>query len=465
MKIKDLKVVYICPDHNEKYKARKEHMNSMMTRIGFHDFEHFKSSTEDYPDCLSKATIDILTKYMDCPVLILEDDVEFTGIGDFDMFCDVDAIYFGLSTSAGHPTNNIHHGPAMYTCYSKTQVRILNMLSAHAILYISPSYKQAVINTLKEKLGQKLYNDVLISRLHASYLILANRKPSFYQAALFNKTDHEERHTKIEFNDKQLSSTVVTAFYPMKSKHSMDHYMQWSSYLCKIPCSLVIFTDEQMVPIFTKLRKGLPTRIIIKPFYSYELTSPSWMDIWKKHYDIDPEKKMHTPELYAVWAIKQECISLTIQNNPYETDYFVWCDIGIHRDLSQHKYYYEFPVKVPEICKPGHIGFLEIRRIPDCFISDATHAKPDVTLGGGCIVGDKAAWKLFCNTYKHTLSIMDARGEFIGKDQNVYFQMLIDRAMMFQLFYTHACHLDIWMQLPCILAGTIPIVLDERFTS
>ena len=68
MKIQDLKVVYICPDHNEKYRARKEHMDALLTRIGIRQFEHFKSSTGAYPDCLSQATIDILKANMDCPV-------------------------------------------------------------------------------------------------------------------------------------------------------------------------------------------------------------------------------------------------------------------------------------------------------------------------------------------------------------------------------------------------------------
>jgi hypothetical protein len=200
MKLQDLKVVYICPDHDDKYRARKAHMNALLTKIGIRDFEHFKSSTAAYPDCLSQATIDILKTHMDRPVLILEDDVEFTGIDEFDMIQEADAIYFGLSTSAGHPTNNIHHGPAKFSFFSKKQVHIHNMLGGHAILYVTPAYKSAVIKTFEEHMGRRMYNDVLLSRLHSSHIILANRKPSFYQAAAFNKTDHEERHTKITFD-------------------------------------------------------------------------------------------------------------------------------------------------------------------------------------------------------------------------------------------------------------------------
>jgi hypothetical protein len=196
MRLQDLKVVYICPDHNDKYRARKTHMESLLTQIGFTNIEHFKSSTEDYPDCLSKANIEILTKYMNEPVLILEDDVDFTGVNEFNLPEDADAIYFGLSIAAGHATQNHADGSSRYTPYSESQVRIQNMLATHAILYNSPAYKKAVIQIISEHRGQRYHMDVLISRLHPKFFVLANKQPSFYQSARFN-TGSEEYYTKI----------------------------------------------------------------------------------------------------------------------------------------------------------------------------------------------------------------------------------------------------------------------------
>jgi len=465
MKLQDLNVVYICPAHDDKYRARKEHMDALLAGIGFapEKIEHFKSSTEEYPDCLNQATIDILSRHMDHPVLILEDDVEFTGIDDFDMIAEADAIYFGLSASAGHPTDNSHLGPAQYSSYSKKQVRIWNMLGGHATLYISAAYKAAVIKIFESHMGKKWYNDVLLSRLHKSHLILANRKPSFYQAAKFNSSDWVETQTKIEFNDKSPGTTVVTAFYPLKSKHSINKYFDWMQNFCNIQCSLVVFTDAATAPLFEKLRKGLPTMIIVKSFDSYEMTRPTMMDLWTKHHRMDPESAIHSPALYAVWAMKQECVTYAIQMNPFNTEWFVWCDVGIHRYPFEHKYYEQFPLQVPTLCRPGHIGFLEVGHIPDSFVSNPYGDSPAVTLGGGCIVGDKAAWSIFCSAYKAMLQSMDARGLFIGKDQTVFFRMLVEHILPFQLFRPLANSIDPWMQLPCILAGTLPVVLDERF--
>lgn len=196
MKLQDLKVVYICPDHNDKYRARKAHMEAILAQIGFSQIEHFTSSTEDYPDCLARANIEILTKYMNEPVLVLEDDVEFTGIDVFDWVDDADAIYFGLSIAGGHVFYNHADGAAQHSPYSELQVRFQNMLGSHAILYVTSTYKQAIIQAFQEHIGQRYHTDVLMSRLQPRFLILANKNPSFYQSARFN-TGSEEYYTKI----------------------------------------------------------------------------------------------------------------------------------------------------------------------------------------------------------------------------------------------------------------------------
>jgi hypothetical protein len=200
MKITNLKTVYICPDHNNKYHDRQIHMDTLLNKIGFKDIIHFKSSSEKYPTCLCKAIIDILKNNLDNPVLILEDDIEWTGITDIEFEPYVDAIYLGLSKSGGHPTNNIHLGDSIFQPWSETQVKVINMLSGHAILYNSRRYKEAVIDILSNNLNELYHSDVLYSRLQSKYIILANKKPVFYQSSKFNKTMHEENWTKFELN-------------------------------------------------------------------------------------------------------------------------------------------------------------------------------------------------------------------------------------------------------------------------
>lgn len=109
-----------------------------------------------------------------------------------------DAIYLGISRSGGHPTDNIHLGDSVFESWSDTQVKVINMLSGHAILYISRSYKEAVIESFKNNV--LFYNDVLLSRLQSNFNVLANKQPVFYQSSKFNVSIHEENWTKFEIN-------------------------------------------------------------------------------------------------------------------------------------------------------------------------------------------------------------------------------------------------------------------------
>jgi hypothetical protein len=210
MKITDFKAVYICPDHNEKYHTRKLHMDALLTKMGFKDIVHFKSGTESYPDCLAISIKNILTTYMDEPILLLEDDVEAINTIDFNYVESADAIYFGLSKWKGSFIKNEWEGTAQFECYSKNQVRILNMLSGHAILFISKQYKNAVIDAMNEAVRTKTYNDVMMSRIQNKFQVLANTVPTFYQSLKFNQgqtdtNNNVETSTKIAIDPDTLT--------------------------------------------------------------------------------------------------------------------------------------------------------------------------------------------------------------------------------------------------------------------
>jgi hypothetical protein len=270
--------------------------------------------------------------------------------------------------------------------------------------------------------------------------------------------------------------TVVTAYYPLgKAKHSGAAYMQWIQNFCRIPCSLVVFTDEETAGAIRGCRAGSANTVVVtRPFSSYRMTAPEMMAIWQRNHAIDPERKIHSPELYAAWAIKQEVVRYAIDMNPFQSDWFVWCDIGIQRQPALERFYTAFPSKVPNMCPPGRMSFLEVSPIPDTFArawarkAPCPQPVPPTMLGGGCIVGDRAAWADFGVAYEAMVLAMDGRGEFVGKDQIVFFRMLIDRktAKPYRLFsaqkFATVPHIE-WMSFPVILGGLAPANIDCRF--
>ena len=150
MKIQDIKIIFICPDHNEKYKKRKIHTEELLRTLGCSNVIHYKSGTDNYPYCVTKACMEILALYIDEPILILEDDLESTNIFEFPLEDDTDAIYLGISKCGGHPTENTFHGHSVFHPYDNTLVKVRNMLSGHAVVYNSKRYKQKVIEVFSK---------------------------------------------------------------------------------------------------------------------------------------------------------------------------------------------------------------------------------------------------------------------------------------------------------------------------
>jgi hypothetical protein len=211
LRLQNIKTYFICPDHNEKYQKRRQHMEALLTRLGFTNWHHYKSGTDRYPKCLSDAICDILSQNLDEPVLILEDDVECSGRLEFDMPDGCDAIFFGLSRSAGSATCNIHKGDSRFATFSDKQVRVLNMLSMHALLFVSRRIKEEYLDILRKNTVPEYNTDILFSRIQSNFLVLANKFPAFWQANQFNPHNDLERVTKVCIPG--ISYTNVAPFY------------------------------------------------------------------------------------------------------------------------------------------------------------------------------------------------------------------------------------------------------------
>ena len=184
-------------------------METLLTGLGFTRFQHYKSGTYKYPQCLADGIRDILSQNLDEPVLILEDDVESTGHLTYEMPAGCDAVFFGLSRCAGSKTINRWDGDAKFTPFSETQVRVLNMLSMHALLFVSRRIKEAYIALLSQYTDTGYNSDVLFSRLQDQHLVVANRMPAFWQSNRFNAPNDLERVTKVQIGGPPTSTTLL----------------------------------------------------------------------------------------------------------------------------------------------------------------------------------------------------------------------------------------------------------------
>ena len=100
-----------------------------------------------------------------------------------------------------------------------------------------------------------------------------------------------------------MACTVVSAFYPIKSKFTEDKYLEWGKTFLKLKSPIVLFTEEHLVEKLKELREDRPIKFITIPFEELEMWA-MYKKKWIENHIVDPEKLYHTPELYAIWAEK-----------------------------------------------------------------------------------------------------------------------------------------------------------------
>ena len=243
IKLKEISVIFICPDHNEKYHKRKLHMDNLLNKLEFNNIIHYKSGTEKYPYCLNNATIEVFSNYKP-PFILLEDDVEVTHTipETLEIPDNTDAFYLGLSSGGGHVQYNHDDGDSKFEYLNNNLFKVKNMLSAHAILYITSKYILTVRNMLITK--PDYYNDVIISQIQNMFNIYCHNESYFYQSI---KYDGHEEPTKIKLGISNIM-VYVTAFININNL-SLDvvekDYFYYFEKLAQTGVKIALFLDSQ----------------------------------------------------------------------------------------------------------------------------------------------------------------------------------------------------------------------------
>jgi len=193
-----------------------------------------------------------------------------------------------------------------------------------------------------------------------------------------------------------MDTIVVTAYYPVRTgKHTTSEYKQWISNFFKcVTCPVIVFCDQTFEQV------SLPNiTYVVREFSSFAITQEPWKSKWEKWHDVDHEKSIHSPELYQIWAAKQEFVQEAIKIQ--EAKCYVWCDIGCFRNLRPGSF-----KNTLNFVKPGKITCLNVSNLPGI---------RENVIGGGVLAGDKDAWKMFTDKY-----LSELKQNINGKDQIIY---------------------------------------------
>lgn len=109
-----------------------------------------------------------------------------------------------------------------------------------------------------------------------------------------------------------------------------------------VSCNMIIYTDNANYDYIRQLRGTQNTVIIKRELEDFYVSK--YIDYFRYCKSIDNENN-HTPELYMVWAEKTFMTCDAIGDNPFNSEYFLWVDIGCVRDgdVKMLRYISKFP--------------------------------------------------------------------------------------------------------------------------
>jgi hypothetical protein len=145
-----------------------------------------------------------------------------------------------------------------------------------------------------------------------------------------------------------MSITLVTALYDIdrKSKgdgRSFDEYLSWFAQTLKVKSPMVIFVEDYLEDFVIEHRKNLPTKIITQPLKQipyYYLND----DIQHILDDKNFKERISAPSrleckmsIYNVIIFsKFPWVKRVIEENPFQSEYFMWMDAGLSRFFTPH---------------------------------------------------------------------------------------------------------------------------------
>jgi hypothetical protein len=137
--------------------------------------------------------------------------------------------------------------------------------------------------------------------------------------------------------------TIVTALYDIDRENrgdgrKFDQYLSWFGDTLKVKTPMIVFVDQSLVSFVEKHRNNLPTKIIVQsldetPYFNLTkdideiLKSKKFKDNIGAPERIECKLALYNSIIYS----KFQWVKKSIEDNPFDSEYFMWMDAGLSR--------------------------------------------------------------------------------------------------------------------------------------
>jgi len=231
----------------------------------------------------------------------------------------------------------------------------------------------------------------------------------------------------------------------MKSKHSPEEYDKWlTTFLENIECNLVIFTSPDLVQYLYDKRRKFPEKTRIYPVELADLEiAKKYQAFWDKQYEMDQLKFTgRTKECYILWNSKLWFLKKAIEENPFESDRFIWNDIGCLRIENSAILKYLGP-RYPIYDKISKDAIDIVLLKPFQNMSQRIFIN-EVHFSGAQMGGHKDAILRFYDVFYRKLEDHIRSGIFVGCDQQTISSVYIENLELFHCIIVEKAWIDPW---------------------
>jgi hypothetical protein len=238
------------------------------------------------------------------------------------------------------------------------------------------------------------------------------------------------------------SVTIVSCYYRVKSKHSHEKYHEWIyNFLHNLRNNIIIFTSEDLIEYLKEIGKYNTKMVIIKKNFN-EIELFKNYNIWENQFNIDPQKNIRTKECYIIWNSKMNFVKEAIELNPFNSDKFVWTDIGCLRDKRYCDYIKNYP-----LYKNISHDKLDIVLINPFYNPNQLVFQNEVHLAGAIFGTSKYTFQKIIPLYYYYFNEYIKKNFFIGCDQQILSTIYTQHKELFNLIVPNKNCINEWFYL------------------
>jgi hypothetical protein len=234
--------------------------------------------------------------------------------------------------------------------------------------------------------------------------------------------------------DKTKDVTVITAFYTMQGKYSIDVYKNYLRTFLEIPCKIVFYTEETMVPFIRQCRRAFEdtTDVVV-----IDRTKWSANKIPQLTWDQLTLGRPHSADYYKFLYEKREFVKRTMTSNPFRSTDFIWVNPTICKDSRIIPLIRGFPNANRVVTDK----LMLINQVPFEFSDEKVKTIAGVSLipvkepriNSAIIAGTKEKWIQYSDLYEATIKKFQAANTFWGLDSIILTSIALEHKDMISL--------------------------------